>query len=35
MRDGQRFFVKVPAGGDAGAARPITVVTNWQARLKK
>ncbi len=36
MRDGQRFLVNVPAGGEAAAAvQPITVVTNWQAGLKK
>jgi Tol biopolymer transport system component/predicted Ser/Thr protein kinase len=33
-RDGQRFLVNVPAGGGT-AATPITVVTNWQATLKK
>jgi len=33
--DGQRFLVNVPAGGGAGAVQPITVVTNWQAGLKK
>jgi len=35
MRDGQRFLVKVSADGEAGAVQPITVVTNWQAGLKK
>jgi Tol biopolymer transport system component len=30
MRDGQRFLVNVPAGGEAAVAPPITVVTNWQ-----
>lgn len=36
MRDGQRFLVNVPAGGEAAAvAQPITVVTNWQAGFKK
>jgi len=36
MRDGQRFLVNVAAGGETGAtAQPITVVTNWQAVLKK
>jgi len=34
MRDGQRFLVLAPAGGDAGAAPPFTVVTNWQAFKK-
>jgi Tol biopolymer transport system component len=35
-RDGQRFLVNAPAGGEAAAvAQPITVVTNWQAGLKK
>jgi serine/threonine protein kinase/Tol biopolymer transport system component len=35
-RDGQRFLVNVPAGGEsAAAAPPVTVVTNWQAGLKK
>lgn len=33
-RDGQRFLINVPAGAEAAAA-PITVVTNWQAGLKK
>ena len=33
-RDGQRFLVNVPAGG-AAAPEPITVVTNWQAALRK
>jgi serine/threonine protein kinase/Tol biopolymer transport system component len=33
-RDGQRFLVNVPAGGEAAAA-PITVVLNWQAGLPK
>jgi hypothetical protein len=33
--DGQRFLVNVPAGGEAASASPITVVTNWQAALKK
>jgi Tol biopolymer transport system component len=32
--DGQRFLALVPAEGDAPAAA-ITVVTNWQATLKK
>jgi hypothetical protein len=34
-RDGQRFLVNVPAGGEAAAAPPITVVLNWQAGLPK
>ena len=34
MRDGQRFLVNVPAGGEA-AAQPMTVVTTWTAGLKK
>jgi hypothetical protein len=34
-RDGQRFLVSAPAGGEAGTATPFTVVTNWQAALKK
>ena len=33
--DGQRFLVNVPAGGDAAAAPPITVVLNWAAGLPK
>jgi len=33
--DGQRFLVNVPAGGEAAAAAPITVVLNWQAALQK
>jgi hypothetical protein len=35
MRDGQRFLVIVPAGGETAAAPLITVVTNWQLALKK
>jgi eukaryotic-like serine/threonine-protein kinase len=35
MRDGQRFLVLVPVAGEAGAVQLITVVTNWQAELKK
>jgi len=35
MRDGQRFLLNTPAGGEAGAATPFTVVTNWQAAFKK
>jgi Tol biopolymer transport system component len=34
-RDGQRFLVNVPAGGEAAVVQPITIVTNWQAALKK
>ncbi|HEV2202852.1 MAG TPA: protein kinase [Bryobacteraceae bacterium] len=35
-RDGQRFLVSAPAGGESAAvAPPITVVTNWQVGLKK
>jgi Tol biopolymer transport system component len=33
MRDGQRFLVNVPAGGEGAAVQPITVVTNWQRSL--
>jgi len=32
-RDGQRFLVNVPAGGEGAAAPPITVVLNWAAGL--
>ena len=35
MGDGQRFLVNAPVGGEAGAAPPFTVVTNWQAAFKK
>jgi len=35
MRDGQRFLVNAPAGGEAAVAPPFTVVTNWQAAFKK
>jgi hypothetical protein len=35
MRDGQRFMVNAPAGGEGAATSPFTVVTNWQAALKK
>lgn len=35
MRDGQRFLVNAPAAGEATAAPPFTVVTNWQAAFKK
>ena len=35
-RDGQRFLVNVPAGGESAAAGPpLTIITNWQAGLKK
>ena len=34
-RDGQRFLVNVPAGGEGASAPPLTVVLNWQAGLKK
>ena len=35
-RDGQRFLMIVPAGGESAAAyTPLTIVTNWQAGLKK
>jgi eukaryotic-like serine/threonine-protein kinase len=35
-RDGQRFLVNVPAGGDAAASGPpLTVITNWLAGVKK
>ena len=35
-RDGQRFLMNVPAGGESAAAGPpLTIVTNWQAALKK
>jgi eukaryotic-like serine/threonine-protein kinase len=33
--DGQRFLVNAPAGGEAAAATPITVVLDWQAGLRK
>ena len=32
--DGQRFLVNLPAGDETAAAL-LTVITNWQARLKK
>ena len=35
MRDGQRFIVNAQAGGEGAANSPFTVVTNWQAALKK
>jgi eukaryotic-like serine/threonine-protein kinase len=35
MGDGQRFLVNSLAGGEAAAAPPISVRTNWQAALKK
>jgi dipeptidyl aminopeptidase/acylaminoacyl peptidase len=34
-RDGQRFLVNLPAGGENVGATPVTVVTNWQAGLRK
>jgi Tol biopolymer transport system component len=34
-RDGARFLVNAPAGGDRAVASPITVVTNWQTALQK
>jgi hypothetical protein len=34
-RDAQRFLVNLPAGGEAAINPPITVLTNWQAALKK
>jgi dipeptidyl aminopeptidase/acylaminoacyl peptidase len=34
-RDGQRFLLTVPAEGETAPASPITVVTNWQAAIKK
>jgi Tol biopolymer transport system component len=35
-RDGQRFLMNLPAGGESAAAGPpLTIVTNWQAGLKK
>jgi eukaryotic-like serine/threonine-protein kinase len=33
--DGKRFLVNVPAGGQAAAAPPLTVVLNWPATLKQ
>jgi serine/threonine protein kinase len=33
--NGQRFLLSVPTGGDAAAASPVTLVTNWQAGLPK
>jgi hypothetical protein len=36
LADGKSFLVSVPAGGESAAsAPPITIVTNWQAGLKK
>jgi hypothetical protein len=35
MGDGQRFLVNAPAGGETAAVQPVTVVTNWQAGLKR
>jgi Tol biopolymer transport system component len=35
-RDGQRFLVNTPAGGDdARATPPVTVVLNWQSLLRR
>jgi serine/threonine protein kinase/Tol biopolymer transport system component len=34
-RDAQRFLVNIPAGGEVAVSPPITVLTNWQAALKK
>ena len=34
-RDGQRFLVNAPAGGEGPAGSPVTVVLNWQAGLRK
>jgi eukaryotic-like serine/threonine-protein kinase len=35
-RDGQRFLVNVPAGGESAASEPpLTIVTNWLAGVKK
>ena len=33
--DGQRFLVNVPAGGQAAAVSPITVILNWTAGLTR
>jgi hypothetical protein len=33
--DGQRFLLNVPAGGEAAAVPPVTVVLNWRAGLNK
>jgi serine/threonine protein kinase len=33
--DGQKFLVNAPAGGDAAASEPLTVVVNWQEELKQ
>jgi eukaryotic-like serine/threonine-protein kinase len=33
--DGQRFLVAAPVGTEGTAIPPVTVLTNWQARLKK
>jgi hypothetical protein len=32
--DGKQFLMLLPVGG-APAARPLTVVSNWQAALRK
>ncbi len=34
-RDGQRFLLNLTPGAEGAAAPPLTVVTNWQAALKK
>ena len=34
-RDGQRFLVNLPAGGEGATAPPLTVVTDWQSSLRK
>jgi serine/threonine protein kinase/Tol biopolymer transport system component len=34
-KGGDRFLISVPASGDKAATSPITVVTDWQAALKK
>jgi Tol biopolymer transport system component len=34
-RDGQRFLLDVPAGGESAAIPPVTVVLNWTAGLRK
>ena len=34
-RDGQRFLINQPARGEAAATAPITVVTNWQAGIRR
>ena len=34
-RDGERFLLDVPAGGESAVVPPITVVLNWTAGLRK